>query len=37
MYQPLAKCGDYILNLYAEQEGELGSGFSGEDLVKKLF
>lgn len=23
MYQPLAECGDYILNLYVEQEGEL--------------
>lgn len=29
MYQPLAKCGDYILNLYAEQEGGLGSKFEG--------
>ena len=36
MYQPLAECGDYILNLYVEQEGELGDKFEGgEDLRLK--
>jgi len=38
MFRRLAEWGDYILNLYVEQEGELREKFEGgEDFKEILF